>query len=139
MTDLEELTAGELLTLAINEARKYPPDKLYMHDWITFEGGKVCKVCLAGALLVARKPDISLTELNAMIHDNNFDAYFEINSLRIGLVDARFLNTPTKRDSLKSMEYTGLTLDVRQASANPWCNNWEAHSAFARALIASGI
>lgn len=139
MKDIEKLSAGELLLLAITEARKYPPDKLYMGNWIYFKDNKVCTVCLAGAVIVSRHPDITLSGVNAMLYDDDFAVYFYINKLRIGIVDARFLDTPAKIASLKAIEDTGIIRDAYQARAEPWRNKWAAHTAFANELIAAGI
>lgn len=140
MTDLDDLKAGELLLLAIKEARKYPPEKLFMPCWVRInKDGSLCSVCLAGAVLVSQYPDVAHAELvrrdfTSGIHQ----VYWDIDDLRCGSVSQRFFDTPAKYVAARNIPIEILR-HVYGASSKPWVNDWSSLSAFAEYLTMHNI
>ena len=140
MTDLTKLKAGELLTLAINEARQYPPEMLDMTGWVEVnDDGSLCSVCLAGAVMIAQRPDVPPAEILLFRYIDETDyVYDDINSLRRASINERFIDTKSKREAICKIP-TCILEAINKSNHEPWINDWAALDAFAVYLTANNI
>lgn len=140
MTDLTNLKAGELLTLAITEARQYPPEMLDMTSWVEVnDDGSLCSVCLAGAVMLAQHPDVAPEEiLHYVFIGETSDVYSDIKNLRRFSINQRFIDTAANREAIRNIP-TSIGEAINQSNHEPWINDWAALAAFADYLTANNI
>lgn len=137
MKDLHLLTAGELLRVALDEAKTYPIGKLCMHDWVNFTDGVPCGGCLAGVVLLSRHVVVDQSHVGRIV--DNDAVYTSIDDMRCGFIPRRFIDTDVKRVAVYSILGERLRIAAHNNRNDPWVNHWKAHEDLSNWLIEHNI
>lgn len=123
---------GDLLLLAIKEAKKYPVEQLNMYRWVEKKGDK-CAVCLAGAVMMSLGPIKWTDNTNRAApggqgYDNDtLEKMRAINILRTG---SFWLKSRNDRKCNHLFHHQSV-VDV---AILPWTDDWAEHIKFANIL-----